>query len=142
MSLIPLSTRRSVISRPIFSIWLDKITYLLRSAKNWNNCRRFNSGALVLLESEEATGEVLRRKVFLKISQNSQENTGAKVSFSTKLQAEAWNIIKKETLAEVFSCESCEIFQNTFSTKYLRTTGSVEVFSCHVEHKICKAKCF
>ena len=142
MSLIPLSTRRSVISRPIFSIWLDKITYLIKSAKIWSNCRRFNSGVLVLLESEAAIGGVLWRKVFLKMSQNSQENNGAKVSFSTKLQAEACNFIKKETLAEVLSCEFCEIFQNTFSTKYLRTTGSVEFFSCHVEHKICKAKCF
>ena len=38
------------------------------------------------------------KKVFLEISQNSQEN-----------------FIKKETLARVFSCEFCEISKNTFS---------------------------
>ena len=41
------------------------------------------------------------KKVFLEISQNSQENTCASLFF------------KKETLAQVFSCEFCEISQNT-----------------------------
>ena len=45
------------------------------------------------------------KKVFLEISQNSQENTCASVSF----------LMKKETLAQVFSCEFCEISKNTFS---------------------------
>ena len=53
--------------------------------------------------------------VFLEISQNSQENTCARVSFIIKLQASACNFIKKETLAQVFSCEFCEISKNTFS---------------------------
>ena len=35
------------------------------------------------------------RKVFLKISQNSQENTCARISFLRQLQAKACNIIKK-----------------------------------------------
>ena len=52
--------------------------------------------------------------MFLKISQNSQENICAGVSFLIKLQASACNFIKKETLARVFSCEFCEIFKNTF----------------------------
>ena len=44
------------------------------------------------------------KKVFLKVSQNSKKNSCAKVSFLIKLQAEASNFIKKETLAQVFSC--------------------------------------
>ena len=36
---------------------------------------------------EAAMGDVLREKVFLEISQNSQENTCARVSFLIKLQA-------------------------------------------------------
>ena len=43
------------------------------------------------------------KKVFLEILQNSQENTCARVSF-----------FKKESLAQVFSCEFCEISKNTF----------------------------
>ena len=35
------------------------------------------------------------KKVFLEISQNSQENTCARVSFSIKLQAETCNFIEK-----------------------------------------------
>ena len=31
-----------------------------------------------------------------------------------KLQADACNFIKKETLAQVFSCEICAIFKNAF----------------------------
>ena len=36
----------------------------------------------------------------------------------------AWNFIKKETLAQVFSCEFCEISKNTFFTEHLRMTAS------------------
>ena len=63
---------------------------------------------------EAATGGVLYKKVFLEISQNSQENTCARVSFLIKLQASSLQFIKKETLAQVFSCEFCEISKNTF----------------------------
>ena len=38
---------------------------------------------------------------------------------------EACNFIKKETLAEVFSCEFCEISKNTFFTEHLWVTASV-----------------
>ena len=48
-------------------------------------------------------------KRFLEISQNSQENTCA----------EACNFIKKETLAQVFSCEFCKISKNTFFIEHL-----------------------
>ena len=35
------------------------------------------------------------------------------------------NFIKKETLAHVFSCESCEISKNTFFAEHLRVTASL-----------------
>ena len=49
--------------------------------------------------------------MFLEISQNSQENTSARVSY---LQVSACNFIKKETLAQVFSCEFWEISKDIF----------------------------
>ena len=49
------------------------------------------------------------------MSQNSQENICTRVSFLVKLQASARNFIKRDTLAQVFSCEFCEISKNTFS---------------------------
>ena len=57
------------------------------------------------------------KKVFLEILQDSQKNTCARVSFLTKLQAlacKACNLIKKETLAQVFSGEFCEVSKNAF----------------------------
>ena len=38
------------------------------------------------------------------------------------LMPEACNFIKKETLAQVFSCEFCEISKSTFFTEHLWTT--------------------
>ena len=40
---------------------------------------------------EAATSGALQETVFLKISQNSQENACARVSFLIKLQASAWH---------------------------------------------------
>ena len=41
----------------------------------------------------------------------------------------ACNFIKKETLAQVFSQEFCEISKNTFFTEHLRTTASAVYFT-------------
>ena len=43
-------------------------------------------------------------------------------------QPEACNFIKKETLAQVFSCEFCEISKSTFFTEHLCTTASAKTF--------------
>ena len=73
---------------------------------------------IVLLEVCKIEGKVLlihillavvqkcsSKEVFLKISQNSQENMFQSLFFF-KLQAEVSNVVKKETL---FSCEFCKI---------------------------------
>ena len=65
------------------------------------------------------------KKVFLEISQNSQGNTCARVSFLKKLQAEACNFIKKETVAQVFSCKFCGFCKNTFSYRTPLVAASV-----------------
>ena len=67
--------------------------------------------------SEEVPQRCSVKKLFLKIPQNSQENTRTRVSLLIKLQSPAsvCNFIKKETLLQVFSCEFCEISTNTFS---------------------------
>ena len=65
----------------------------------------------------------------LEISQNSQENTCARVSFLIKLQAEVYNFIKKEALTQVFSCIFCEISKKTFFTEHLWATASGSITS-------------
>ena len=59
------------------------------------------------------------KKVFLKISQNSQGNTCVRVSLLIKLQTSG-NVIKRETLAHVIPYELCEIFMNTFFIEHIR----------------------
>ena len=54
------------------------------------------------------TGGALWKKAVLEISQNSQENTCARVCFLVKL----------------FFCEFSEISKNTFFTEHLRMTAS------------------
>ena len=71
-----------------------------------------------------ATRDVLQEKVFWEISENSQENICARISFLIKLQADACNHIKKETLTQVFFCEFYEISKNSFFTEHLWVTAS------------------
>ena len=80
------------------------------------------------LGTEAATIGVPWKKVFLEILQNSPENNCARVSFLIKLQVLVCNFIKKESLAQVFSFEFCEISKNNFFTEHLRTTASVDIF--------------
>ena len=62
------------------------------------------------------TSSVLDRECFLLIYFSfSEAATG---------QPQACKFIKKDTLAQVFSCEFCKISTDTFSTEHLRTTAS------------------
>ena len=69
--------------------------------------------------------------MFLKIWQNSYENTCAGVSLSRSLLSlsrspRSHATLLKKTPAQVFSCEFCEIFKNTFfkNTELLRMPAS------------------
>ena len=43
---------------------------------------------------------------------------------------EGLTFIKEETPTQVFSCEYCEIFKNTYSEKHLRTAASGDPMNC------------
>ena len=75
-----------------------------------------------MVASEAVAQRCSVKKAFLKISQNSKKNTCARVSFLMKFLTEVCNFIKKETLAQVFSCEFFEISKNTFFTEHLWAT--------------------
>ena len=45
--------------------------------------------------------------------------------------------MKKETLAQVFSCEFYEIFKNTFFTEHLRTTASDDIYALLLLLTVC-----
>ena len=84
---------------------------------------------------EAVTRDVLWKKVFLEISQNSPENTCARVSFFIKLQASSI-FIKKETLVRCFPVN----FAKFFRTPTLQNTSgrlhSLFFCSLHTHFKI------
>ena len=73
----------------------------------------------IYLKSEAVTRRRSVKKVLLEISQNSQENTCARVSL-INLQAWVGSFIKKEILIQVFSCEIYIVFKNTFFGEHLQ----------------------
>ena len=79
--------------------------------------------------SEAIAGGCPIKKVLLEISQNSEENTCAIVSFLIKLQTSACNFIKKKALTQVFSCEFREVFKNIFC--YRTPPAAASEFSDH-----------
>ena len=60
------------------------------------------------------------KKVFLEISQNSQKNNCARVSFLIKLQAEAWNFIKKRLAHRCFPVNFAKFLTTPFHKEPLR----------------------
>ena len=82
--------------------------------RNEHCFRKLHSKLLSIL-SEPVVQRCSVKKVLLEISQNSQENSCARDSFLTKLQALGLQLyFKKETLAQVLTCEFCEISRDTF----------------------------
>ena len=53
------------------------------------------------------------KKVYIKISENSQKNTDVKCLRNKVASLQSCNCIKKGLQSRVFSCEICKIFQNT-----------------------------
>ena len=100
--------------------------YFLSLNINWSSFNNNNSACLNSIKLTfpvkqfffRSVGGVLLKKVFLEISQNSQENT-------CKARHEACNFIKKETLAQVFSCEFCKISKNTFGRLLLNIFSKI-----------------
>ena len=74
---------------------------------------------------EAVAGRCSVKKVFCEMLQNSQENTYDTVSFLIKFQVSACNFIKKETLAQVLSCEFCKISRKTFFYKTPPVAASI-----------------
>ena len=110
---------------------------------HWKHClvdKWYNVWKAIVARTSSA------RKVFLDISQNLQKNTCVRVSFLIELQDETCNFIKKrgsgfikkETLAQVFSCEFCEISKNNVSYRTPPLTASD--FALDSAWKICAWK--
>ena len=73
-----------------------------------------------------ATGRSVKNVFLERCSQNSQEKACVRDSILVKLHSLG---CKKETLAQVFSCEFSKISKNIFFTEHLRTAASAFSFS-------------
>ena len=76
--------------------------------------------------------------MFLEISQNSQENTCARVSFLIKLQAETCNFIKKELWHRCFLVNFVKFIRTPFVTEHLRCMSLLPPWfhAAYRDHKI------
>ena len=100
-----------------FSIFLIK--------EGWNKCIKLLCKMKLWdkLQKEEVVGKCSVKKLFLKTSQNSQENTFVGVYFLIKLQASGLN--------QMFSLEFGEIFQELFLKRTPLKVASVQkVYFC------------
>ena len=85
-------------------------------------CKQFNS---IWFSSANSRSSHWRCSVKKGVLRNFAKFTGKHLSQSLFFNKVAGlRPAKKETLAQVFSCEFCEISKNTFSTEHLRTTAS------------------
>ena len=113
-----------------FSIWVfgksfnaDCQDFILQSPPFCFAINMNRSNRIPIVSPELVAPRCSAKNVFLKISQNPQENTCARASFLLKLQASDCNFNKKGTLSEVFSCEFCGIY-NTFIYRALPVAAS------------------
>ena len=66
----------------------------------------------------------IKKAVFKSFAKFTEKHLCERLFFN-KVAATAYNSIKKVTLLQVFSCEFCVIFKNTFLTEHIRVTASV-----------------
>ena len=68
--------------------------------------------------------EVFCKNVFLEISQKSQKNTCVRVSFLIKLQASAYNLLRKRPWQSCFPVNFAKFLSEHLFTEHLRATVS------------------
>ena len=85
--------------------------------------------ALEIMFCRSSRPEVFCKKSVLGIFANSQENACARIIFFNKVAGLSQQLYKKETPAQVFSCEFCEISKNTFpyKTPTVAASGSAQI---------------
>ena len=87
----------------------------VNTADNW---KVFNYAYNVKVE--KAIRRCSVKKLFLEISQNSQENTCARVSFLIKLQAAPATLLKKRLWHRCFPVNFAKFLRTPFLTEHLR----------------------
>ena len=123
---------------------LDQVPHILSLLRNMFQLRnikmlRIGSSQVLLLENfAKCSGKHMRQSVSLNfqvgVTQLPEHSFEFCKIFGTAYfchrrccikKSKACNFIKKETVAQVFSCESCKIFKNFLFTEQLKTTAFI-----------------
>ena len=78
-----------------------------------------------------------KKRCFPEISQNSQKKHLCQSLFSNKVAGLRPAILFKKALAQVISCEFCEMFKNNVFAEHLRATTSDIYKKFHVQPILC-----
>ena len=123
-SMVLLTLIRFVLAASVGIFFILSVLYRIKSFR-FVLCKLFRGILFLFLLLEAVAQSCSVKKVFLEISQNSQE----KVSFFATC-----NFIKKETLVQVFSCELCKISKNTFLKRTALVAASVLSLCSSINH--------
>ena len=99
----------------------NKLVKYVKSFYLSSSYRRCSARKGVLRNFAKFTGKHLCQSVFF----NKVASLRPESLFLQNCRPQACNFIKNDTLAQVFSCENCEISKNTFFTEHLWATASV-----------------
>ena len=122
----------------LFVLFLENVLFnshvvsLTHAGKRSNSRSQMFSKTGVLKNFAIFTGKNLCsvEKVFLKNSQNSQENNCTGISYFSKgAGLRPATLLKKTLCAQVFSCKFCEIFKSTFFIEHMVAAASFRLKS-------------
>ena len=107
-------------SKEIYHLELKQYKSMINSFTRINKSKYYKIFFSKLkTNSKQARSSHRRCSVRKGVLRNLAKFTGKHLYLSPFFNKEAFNCIKKETLAEVFSCEICKISKNTFFTEHL-----------------------
>ena len=84
------------------------------------NCRKSIEKKINVIQTEAVVQRCSVKEVFLKVSQNLQEKTFARVSFLINLVASTWNVIKKRPWHRCFPVSYAKLLRTPFLTQHVQ----------------------
>ena len=120
------------------SIRVTSYSNLLSRLRKWNQFNQFRwTSTKVTPIKKQSSWCVLSKSFSQKFHKNHRKTPVPESLFLKSCRSEACNFIKKESLAQVFSCESCEISKNTFSYRtplVVASEHSLRMFLINKKH--------
>ena len=108
------------VSKSMMFVWVlhASLFYLFQKEVPYINFRKAYLGSCQTFTRSSRPEVCCKKGVIRNFVKFTGKHLCQSLSFLTKLQAQTCNFIKKETLAQLFSCEFCEISTNTFFTEH------------------------